>query len=662
MIANILNSISSTVRKIGQENNQFKTAATQQNSSISKFIKDISKLFGSQSKQQSDINNALGDLQQTSSMTSGKVDQTNNLLQESISIQTNMLSELKTMSGALAGLLKSSEQSDGTFFDSMKKFAGGAALGAGLLGATNMMEGNVPGLFGSGNKDTSGGESLTVKQMVNLAKEAGFTNEQAVVMGAIGAAESSGKPIAHNPNAAAGDDSYGLWQINMLGKLGPERREQIGITNNEQLFDPKTNAKAAKIIFDQQGFDAWSVYKSGAYSQYMGTATSSLSEKDDSMAPAGTMVEKSPASSKVGVSEQQSALAGIRKKPLSPKLKAVLDRAAAAAGVEAVVYSGGQGAYGSGEPRTGSTRHDNGNAADLKLYKNGKKLVDTNPEDRAIMAKFVSAAVAAGATGVGAGHNYMGPDSIHVGFGKQATWGGAPWIQAAASGIYNNQDLSSEGSSYSGYGQSGAGNSGGGLFDSAASSFSNAVQGTPLASLTGLSGQIFGALNMMSSGLPALTGMLTSSSSSTPMSMMGTGTTNLVETIFNSAGAKNPYSPNKDDLVGKGSEETFTFNGQENPEGDDLISLLRQEKEPVAAKNIQTAAIQADVSRLSPAAAISNPVSPTPASNVSTNNPDNLRTGLPSLSSYSSSPSWYLQLAGRISNDETMKFKGGVFA
>lgn len=80
---------------MGQENGTFRQVAAQQNSSISKFIRDISKFFGSQSRQQSELSNSIGDLQQTTMQTSQRVSQTNDLLQESISVQTQMLNELR---------------------------------------------------------------------------------------------------------------------------------------------------------------------------------------------------------------------------------------------------------------------------------------------------------------------------------------------------------------------------------------------------------------------------------------------------------------------------------------------------------------------------------------------------------------------------------------
>jgi TP901 family phage tail tape measure protein len=104
--------------------------------------------------------------------------------------------------------------------------------------------------------------------LTSLASGAGFSPQNARIMAAIALAESAGNPMAHNNKYP--DNSYGLWQINMLGQMGPERRRQFGIQSNEQLFDPAINARAAKSVFDEQGFGAWSVYKSGAYQQFLG--------------------------------------------------------------------------------------------------------------------------------------------------------------------------------------------------------------------------------------------------------------------------------------------------------------------------------------------------------------------------------------------------------
>jgi cell wall-associated NlpC family hydrolase len=81
--------------------------------------------------------------------------------------------------------------------------------------------------------------------------------------------ESGGRPDAFNGNVGTGDRSYGLFQINMLGNLGPARLKQYGLANNEALLDPATNARVAyQMSKGGTDFGAWGVgpnaYRSGA--------------------------------------------------------------------------------------------------------------------------------------------------------------------------------------------------------------------------------------------------------------------------------------------------------------------------------------------------------------------------------------------------------------
>jgi hypothetical protein len=127
-----------------------------------------------------------------------------------------------------------------------------------------------------------------------------------------------------------------------------------------------------------------------------------------------------------------------RNKPIAPELKTLLVKAATQTGIDTVsVTSGGQDIKGQGTRRTGSTRHDGGKAADLQLIKGGSVL--DFETDRKTFEAFVTAAAAAGATGLGAGVDYMGTKTIHVGFGSKLVWGGggkaanAPaWLKRAA--------------------------------------------------------------------------------------------------------------------------------------------------------------------------------------------------------------------------------------
>ena len=110
--------------------------------------------------------------------------------------------------------------------------------------------------------------------------------------------------------------------------------------------------------------------------------------------------------------------------PIADELRRLLVHAAEAAGVDTVrVISGGQCPKGTCSKRTGSVRHDAGRAADLQLVVGGERKRFTDPAGLAIFEAFVKACAAGGATGIGAGTGYMGPATIHVGYGTRAIWG-----------------------------------------------------------------------------------------------------------------------------------------------------------------------------------------------------------------------------------------------
>ncbi|MFJ2650876.1 transglycosylase SLT domain-containing protein [Streptomyces sp. NPDC087420] len=116
--------------------------------------------------------------------------------------------------------------------------------------------------------------------LMSILQQAGFKGAGLQMAYAIAMAESGGNAKAHNGNAGTGDNSYGLFQINMLGAMGPERRKQYGLSSNEALYDALTNAKVAyKMSKGGTSWGPWSTYGNGAYKQYYGgsgaTVTSS---------------------------------------------------------------------------------------------------------------------------------------------------------------------------------------------------------------------------------------------------------------------------------------------------------------------------------------------------------------------------------------------------
>lgn len=87
---------------------------------------------------------------------------------------------------------------------------------------------------------------------------------------AIAWAESKGNIKAHNSTPP--DDSYGLWQINMYGSLGPDRRRRFNLSRNDDLFSATTNARVAHALWLTGGWRPWSTYTNGAYKAYLAEA------------------------------------------------------------------------------------------------------------------------------------------------------------------------------------------------------------------------------------------------------------------------------------------------------------------------------------------------------------------------------------------------------
>lgn len=102
-------------------------------------------------------------------------------------------------------------------------------------------------------------DSLTDHQLVELLKAVGFKGQDLKEAWAIAKKESRGNPISHNGNRKTGDNSYGLFQINMVGTLGPERRDKFSLSSNAELFNPVVNAQIAYHM--SNGGKDWSAWK-----------------------------------------------------------------------------------------------------------------------------------------------------------------------------------------------------------------------------------------------------------------------------------------------------------------------------------------------------------------------------------------------------------------
>jgi len=106
--------------------------------------------------------------------------------------------------------------------------------------------------------------TLSDKQLVGLLKVVGFKGKHLQEAWAVAKKESHGNPLSHNGNRKTGDNSYGLFQVNMLGQMGADRRAQYGLAKNAELLNPVVNAKIAYQM--SNGGKNWSAWK-GVHTQ-----------------------------------------------------------------------------------------------------------------------------------------------------------------------------------------------------------------------------------------------------------------------------------------------------------------------------------------------------------------------------------------------------------
>jgi len=170
---------------------------------------------------------------------------------------------------------------------------------AGLPGGK--YEGNV-----TGNK----------KDLIKLISSKGFKGDALKTAYAVAIAESGGRSNAHNGDANTGDNSYGLYQINMIGGLGPARRKKFNLKSNEDLFNPSTNVGVAAHMSKRgENWSAWSSYKTGTYLKHLKEADAVAlearvgGEASDGMnigAPGGTSVNHGGGSSSATVNSNRN--------------------------------------------------------------------------------------------------------------------------------------------------------------------------------------------------------------------------------------------------------------------------------------------------------------------------------------------------------------------
>jgi hypothetical protein len=117
-------------------------------------------------------------------------------------------------------------------------------------------------------------DPLELKELLSLV---GFEDKALKQAWAIAMKESTGRPKSHNGNTNTGDNSYGLFQINMIGGLGEDRREKFDLKQNSDLWNPVLNAQIAHHMSGGgEDWGSWGVGpnaynggKSGSYYKWL---------------------------------------------------------------------------------------------------------------------------------------------------------------------------------------------------------------------------------------------------------------------------------------------------------------------------------------------------------------------------------------------------------
>lgn len=101
---------------------------------------------------------------------------------------------------------------------------------------------------------------MTLSEVLDLVKRAGFSDNTAPLAAAVAMAESGGNPAARNVNVDGSVDR-GLFQIN--ARWHPE-------VSDACAFNPECAARAAYRISNQgTNWNQWSAYKNGSYRQFL---------------------------------------------------------------------------------------------------------------------------------------------------------------------------------------------------------------------------------------------------------------------------------------------------------------------------------------------------------------------------------------------------------
>lgn len=225
--------VSRSIRSaMGDSAGQFRQAAKENGANLEKIIKDLSRSFKAQSSQIAELTNSMEETAHETQLTADRIDRLNSSIQESITIQNNMVAGIKNVSLDIRSLITTTSNLDsnlrnvmigpgagsllggitgklGTVETALISAIGGIALGAGAKTAYDYVSGGGGGAMtdSSVGKGSAEFQSVTPRLMQDLQRDfPGLTKEDAAA-------------IIGN----LGEESGGFGQMKEAGGAGPGR-------------------------------------------------------------------------------------------------------------------------------------------------------------------------------------------------------------------------------------------------------------------------------------------------------------------------------------------------------------------------------------------------------------------------------------------------------
>lgn len=240
--------VSRSIRSaMGDSAGQFKQAAAASNANLSKIVKDIATTFASQRKDITDLHNTISESQYTTEQTNEKIDGLTRVFQETVSIQTSMLGELKSISRNIKILNDNTESMNRNLSNNLVGQGGNSILNSLTTGFSSVATALGAAAVGGAVGYVAGGAGGTGG---SLSPAVPFTGPNKPILDTIKERESGGNYQAHaKTSSASGAYQFttGTWQT-MTRKFGIGTEYPTAASAPPQIQDKVADAYVSDIL------------------------------------------------------------------------------------------------------------------------------------------------------------------------------------------------------------------------------------------------------------------------------------------------------------------------------------------------------------------------------------------------------------------------------